>query len=76
MVILQKSRATQQNIGKYNNEKKEHKTKDKSVTKKEKSVIILGNSMVKQHVNGWEISKRLPHCKPFPLPSGDQRPET
>ena len=46
----------------YNNEKKEkHQTENKN-DKKEKSVIILGGSMVK-HINGWDISKRLTWCK-------------
>ena len=46
----------------YNNEKKEtHQTENKN-DKKEKSVIILGGSMVK-HINGWDISKKLTWCK-------------
>ena len=48
----------------YNNEKKEkHQTENKN-DKKEKSVIILGGSMVK-HINGWDISKKLTWCKVY-----------
>ena len=47
----------------HNNEtKEEHQNENKNDRKKEKSVIILGNSVV-EHINGWEISKRLSHCK-------------
>ena len=43
-----------------NNEKKDQQQpEDKNNNMKEKSVIILGDSIVK-HINGWEISERLP----------------
>ena len=47
-----------------NTDKRNPKSENKQVIKKnndtktQKSVIILGDSMVK-HINGWEISKRL-----------------
>ena len=47
-----------------NTDKRNPKSENKQViiknndTKTQKSVIILGDSMVK-HINGWEISKRL-----------------
>ena len=54
-----------------NTDKRNPKSKNKQVIKKnndtktQKSVIILGDSMVK-HINGWEISKRLQSdCKVY-----------
>ena len=32
--------------------------------KKGKSVVMLGDSMVK-HINGWEMSKRIKNCKAY-----------
>ena len=54
-----------------NTDKRNPKSENKQVIKKnndtktQKSVIILGDSMVK-HINGWEISKRLQSdCKVY-----------
>ena len=42
--------------------RKKNITLKTKMIKKEKSVFILGDSMVK-HINDWEISKRLMQCK-------------
>ena len=55
-----------------NNNKSEKTRSDKLLASKtdnkkdhkEKSVIILGDSMIK-HVNGWEISRKLQNCKVY-----------
>ena len=44
--------------------KEKHQTEDNNDRKNEKSVIILGDSIVK-HINDWEISKRVPQCKVY-----------
>ena len=71
MIMLQK--ITHSHTTKYSNNsterydyetKKEHQTEDKNDRRNEKSVIILGDSIVK-HLNGWELSKRLPRCKVY-----------
>ena len=42
-----------------NEKKDQQQPEDKNNNMKEKYVIILGDSIVK-HINGWEISERLP----------------
>ena len=68
MMMLQKITAKPQNIvtitWSNTTMKEEHQTEDKNVIKNERSVIILGDSIVK-YINGWEISERLPQCKVY-----------
>ena len=72
MPILQWKRSNEIETDLSNNtDKINPKSENKQVirkdndTKTQKSVIILGDSMVK-HINGWEISKRLqPDCKVY-----------
>ena len=45
-----------------NNSEQEKDKKPNNEQKKGKSVVILGDSMVK-HLNGWEVSKKIKNCK-------------
>ena len=66
MIMLQKITTTPQNIATVTRSIKTM-TRKKNIelkTKKEKSVIILGDSIVK-YVNGWDMSKRLTQCKVY-----------
>ena len=52
-----------QNNRKTNSEQGKDKKSNKE-QKKRKSVVILGDSMVK-HLNGWEMSKKIKNCKVY-----------
>ena len=47
-------------IGKKSEQEKDKKNKQR--TGKRKSVVILGDSMVK-HLNGWEMSKKIKNSR-------------
>ena len=53
----------QQQNRKKNGEQEKDKKSNKE-QKKGKSVVILGDSMVK-HLNGWEMSKKIKNCKVY-----------
>ena len=59
------------NKDQQNKKKDSEQEKDKKQTNKEwtkgKSVVILGDSMVK-HLNGWEMSKKMKNCNVY-IPS-------
>ena len=73
-VIVNKTQNTSGSISGSNNNKSDKTKSDKSSTSKtddnkkshkQKSVITLGDSMIK-HVNGWEISRKLQgHCEVY-----------
>ena len=52
-----------QNNRKTNSEQGKDKKSNKE-QKKGKSVVILGDSMIK-HLNGWEMSKKIKNCKVY-----------
>ena len=47
-----------------NNSEQEKDKKPNKEQKKGKSVVVLGDSMIK-HLNGWEMPKKIKNCKVF-----------
>ena len=60
VVFTERNHKHQQNRKKNSEQEKDKKSNKEQ--KKGKSVVVLGDSMVK-HLNGWKMSKEIKNCK-------------